>query len=114
MYIFFIDCLKDMHRLCSSSRLFLWMAPWTLAMITLRGLTMSLCAGFSIRGLYLFSLEWMAWVMSLLWVNVDLTICMERLGVGHSGHVCYGMAPCMFMMFVDNSVRHAHFKVPHL
>lgn len=67
-----------------------------------------------ISGLYLALLAWMAWVVYLSWENVNSNICMERYGVGISGHVCFVAALCIYMTSRCNLARHAHFEVLHV
>ena len=53
-------------------------------------------------------------MVNLLWVNVNVIICMERLGVGMNEHACYVVYPCISMMFGHGLARHAHFEVLHV
>ena len=67
-----------------------------------------MCEFFQLVGhIYVF----LAWIVYLSWVNVNVIICMERLGVSLKRYVYYVVVPCMYMMFGHGLARHAHFEV---
>lgn len=67
---------------------FFCIAPLTLVVMILRGLTFHPCAQIVfINGLYLSCLVLMAWLVAMSCVNVNFMICMVRSNEGMNGPV---------------------------
>lgn len=79
-------------KLLSSSRLFVWMVPLTLAVMTLRWLT---CHPYA----------WIAYVKGLLYGEV---------GYEENGPLCSNATPFILMMFGLGLARYVHFEVLHV
>ena len=95
-------------RFSRSSLLLVCMAPLTLVMITMRGLTFQPCALLaSINGLYLSSFICMAWSRNPSCCEGELMIWMIRSNVGISRPFCLYMAPCMYAIRSLSIARHS-------
>ena len=98
--------------ICRFSRisvLLVCMAPLTLAMITMKGLTFHPYAFIVfINGLYLSSFICMVWSSYLSCVKVHSMIWMVCFTVGISIPFCSYAAPCMYTISSLSFVRHSH------
>ena len=102
-------------RFSRSSMLLVWMAPLTLAVITMRGLIFQSCALIaSTNGLHLSSFVCMSWSRNLSCIKVDSIIWMVRSGVGISGPFCSYAAPRVKMIPGLSFARHSHHVVLHV